>query len=43
MQGGKGADWWGSPGGKFSLGRLREEVDTVWALCGDEDGCGRGH
>ncbi len=24
MQGGKGADWWGSPGGKFSLGRLRE-------------------
>ncbi|KAI9879838.1 MAG: hypothetical protein M1830_006861 [Pleopsidium flavum] len=24
MQGGKGADWWGPPGGKFSLGRLRE-------------------
>ncbi len=24
MQGGKGSDWIGSPGGRFSLGRLRE-------------------
>lgn len=24
MQGGRGADWSGIPGGKFSLGRLRE-------------------
>lgn len=42
MQGGKGADWMGIPGGKFSLGRLREgsgycvgAVVETWMGLGD--------
>lgn len=42
MQGGKGADWMGMPGGKFSLGRLREgsgycvgAVVETWMGLGD--------